>query len=140
MEMGIHPWDYLIVTASNERQAKAYEAQLSVRRKPGLLSDIQEVIVVPDPGSKRVGSGGSTLYCLMEVLGRRLGPRAGRAGPAAWERVLGEVRILIIHAGGDSRRMPAYGPCGKIFIPVPGENDSAVCLSLFDRQLPAYLA
>ncbi len=35
---------------------------------------------------------------------------------------------------------PAYGPCGKIFIPVPGENDSAVCLSLFDRQLPTYLA
>ncbi len=50
MEVGIHPWDYPIVTASNERQANAYEAQLSVRRKPGLLSDIQEVIVVPDPG------------------------------------------------------------------------------------------
>ena len=58
MEAGIHPWDYLIVTASNERQAKAYEAQLSVRRKLGLLRDIQEVIVAPDPGSKPVGSGG----------------------------------------------------------------------------------
>ena len=51
----------------------------------------------------------------MEVLGRRLGPRAGHAGPAAWERVLDELRILIIHAGGDSRRMPAFGPdCSKI--------------------------
>jgi galactokinase/mevalonate kinase-like predicted kinase len=57
-----------------------------------------------------------------------------------WEQVLGELRILIVHAGGDSRRLPAYSACGKLFIPMPGENDSAVCLSLFDRQLPTYLA
>lgn len=155
MDAGMHSWDYLIVTASNERQARAYETQLGIRRELGLLSDIREAMVVADPGGKRVGSGGSTLYCLMEVLRRRLGRQARRsrvagfqpakARPrwprhAAWEQVLGELRILIIHAGGDSRRMPAYGPCGKIFIPVPGENDSAVCLSLFDRQLPTYLA
>ncbi len=69
--MEIHPWDYLIVAASSERRAKACEAQLNVRRMPGLLSDIQEVIIVPDPGSKRVGSGGSAFYCLTEVLGQR---------------------------------------------------------------------
>ena len=136
----IRPWDYLIVTASNERQAEAYETQLSVRRELGLLSDVRDVIVVPDPGGKRIGSGGSTLCCLMEVLHRRLGRKLARSDARAWEQVLRELRILIIHAGGDSRRMPAYGPCGKIFIPVPGENDRAVCLSLFDRQLPAYLA
>jgi len=140
MDAGIHSWDYLIVTASNERQAGAYETQLGIRRELGLLSDVREAIVVADPGGKRVGSGGSTLYCLMEVLRRRLGRQVRRPGPEVWERVLGELRILIVHAGGDSRRMPAYGPCGKIFIPVPGENDSAVCLSLFDRQLPTYLA
>lgn len=133
-------WDILIVTASNERQAEAYEAQLSLRRELGLLSDVRETLVVADPGGRRIGSGGSTLYCLMEVLHRRLGPRLAKADPRAWERVLSELRILIVHAGGDSRRLPAYGPCGKIFIPVPGENDSAVCLSLFDRQLPTYLA
>ncbi len=140
MPAGIRSWDYLIVTASNARQAQAYETQLSVRRELGLLGDVREVIVVPDPGGKRVGSGGSTLFCLLEVLRRRLGRQARRSRPVVWEQVLGELRILIIHAGGDSRRMPAYGPCGKIFIPVPGENDSAVCLSLFDRQLPTYLA
>lgn len=133
-------WDILIVTASNERQAGAYEAQLNLRRSLGLLSDVREAIVVADPGGRRVGSGGSTLYCLMEVLHRRLGPKLAKSDPRTWERVLGELRILIVHAGGDSRRLPAYGPCGKIFIPVPGENDSAVCLSLFDRQLPTYLA
>lgn len=133
-------WDILIVTASNERQAEAYEAQLNLRRELGLLSDVREAIVVADPGGKRIGSGGSTLYCLMEVLHRRLGSRLAKSSARDWEQVLAELRILIIHAGGDSRRLPAYGPCGKIFIPVPGENDSAVCLSLFDRQLPTYLA
>ncbi|MCU0913180.1 MAG: hypothetical protein MUC88_01285 [Planctomycetes bacterium] len=157
MQARVHPWDYLIVTASNEQQAQAYETQLRVRRELGLLGDVREVIVVADPGGRRIGSGGSTLYCLMEVLSRRLAHRPtlrGRKAPndsrrrapvqkggaAVWEQVLGDLRILIVHAGGDSRRLPAYSACGKIFIPVPGENDSAVCLSLFDRQLPTYLA
>jgi len=134
------PWDYLIVTASNERQAAAYQAQLDVRRELGLLSDVRQALVVADPGGKRIGSGGSTLYCLMEVLSHQLGRRLARSNPATWEQVLAELRILIIHAGGDSRRLPAYSACGKLFIPVPGENDSGVCLSLFDRQLPTYLA
>jgi fucokinase len=182
-----HPWDYLIVTASNERQAEAYRAQLKVRRRLGLLGDARHVLVVPDPGGRRIGSGGSTLYCLMEVLSQQLErrpdvarasrpcssvarascpctlptadpsrpdqarprwPRDARAGrprhvesdPAVWEQVLAELRILIVHAGGDSRRLPSYSACGKIFIPVPGRNDRAVYLSLFDRLLPTFLA
>ncbi len=133
----MNQWDYLIVTASNDAQAQAYESQLKIRRDLGLLSDVREVMVVADPAGVRIGSGGSTLYCLMEVLNRRLG---GDAGRNVWEEALRKLRILIIHAGGDSKRLPAYGPCGKIFIPVPGESDRAVCLSLFDRQLPIYLA
>lgn len=140
MQQSTGCWDYLIVTASNEAQAKAYEAQLAVRRELGLLCDVREAIVVADPGGKRIGSGGSTLYCLMEVLHKRLGRDVAKSGPRRWEEVLAGLRILIVHAGGDSRRLPAYGPCGKIFIPVPGENDSAVCLTLFDRQLPTYLS
>jgi fucokinase len=163
MHATARPWDYLIVTASNERQAQAYQAQLDLRRELGLLSDIREVLVVPDPGGRRIGSGGSTLYCLMEVLSRRgqgdpvrvakasrrrtagatpatRRPRHEKPDPAAWEQVLADLRILILHAGGDSRRLPAYSACGKLFIPMPGENDTAVCLSLFDRQLPTYLA
>lgn len=140
MEARIGAWDYLIVTASNEAQAKAYESQLAVRRELGLLSEVREAVVVADPGGRRVGSGGSTLCCLMEVVHRQLAGRPGKGGPGLWEEILRRLRILIIHAGGDSRRLPAYGPCGKVFIPVPGESDSAVCLSLFDRQLPVYLA
>jgi galactokinase/mevalonate kinase-like predicted kinase len=94
---------------------------------------------VPDPGGKRIGSGGSTLYCLMEILNQKLRSGAAIEDPEVWEKILRDLRILIIHAGGDSRRLPAYGPCGKIFVPVPSESDTAIPLSLFDRQLPTYL-
>ncbi|UCE50455.1 MAG: hypothetical protein JSW47_09880, partial [Phycisphaerales bacterium] len=110
------------------------------RQELGLLSNIRDALVVADPGGKRIGSGGSTLHCLMEVLNQRPEHEEGPSGPDSWEKTLGNLRILIVHAGGDSKRLPAYGPCGKIFVPVPSRNDTAVPASLFDRQLPTYLA
>ncbi|MHB1033104.1 MAG: fucose pyrophosphorylase domain-containing protein [Pirellulales bacterium] len=130
------PWDYLIVTASNEAQAQAYRWQLGLRQKLGMLSDFAEVLVVPDAEGKRVGSGGSTLDCLVEVL-RRECPAAG-ANPATAEDLLRRRRILILHAGGDSRRLPAYGPCGKIFVPVPGESQAAAGPTVFDHLLAVF--
>ncbi|MBI4873564.1 MAG: hypothetical protein HY822_02900 [Acidobacteria bacterium] len=110
-------WDYLIVTASNQAQARAYESQLRARRKQGLLAQAREVLVVADPGGRRVGSGGSTLYCLSRIGGSLRGRR-----------------ILIVHAGGDSKRLPAYAPRGKIFVPLPGGG------TLFDRLAANLLA
>ncbi len=140
-------WNYLIITASNEAQAAGYRWQLDLRRQLGLLGDVQNVLVVADPGGRRVGSGGSTLFCLMEVLQRELGDSIadiigsnGITDSRRLQQVLAALRILIIHAGGDSKRLPAYGPCGKIFVPVPGESDRCLPLTLFDRQLPVYMA
>jgi fucokinase len=134
-------WDYLIVTASNARQAAAYETQLNLRRELGLLAGVRNILVVADPPGRRIGSGGSTVLCVLEVLHRE---SRGQAAPCPdaqlWRDILQRLRILIVHGGGDSRRLPAYGPCGKIFVPVPGESDSTIGLTLFDRQLPTYLA
>lgn len=132
-------WHYLIVTASNASQAAAYEYQLTMRRSLGLLNSVREVLVVPDPGGRRVGSGGSTLCCLLEVIRREVGCDPKLVDQQAWLDALRRLRILIIHAGGDSRRLPAYGPCGKVFVPVPGDGDSSLSLTLFDLQLPVYL-
>ena len=131
-------WHYLIITASNEDQAAGYRAQLDLRLRLGLLPEVQNILVVADPGGKRIGSGCSTLCCLTEILQQELSDTA--AGPESFRDVLSSLRILIIHAGGDSKRLPAYGPCGKIFVPVPGESDSCLPMTLFDRQLPTYLA
>lgn len=133
-------WDYLILTASNDQQAAAYRAELDVRRKLGLLQGFRSVLVVPDPEGRRVGSGGSTVCCLREVLSREMDDIGKDAPGGPWNDVLGRLRILIIHAGGDSRRLPAYGPCGKIFVPLPDRGESALGTTLLDRQLPIYRA
>jgi len=134
-------WDYLIVTASNERQASGYTEQLALRKDLGFIPGVREVLAVADPGGKRVGSGGSTVWCLLKVLERELGPEPSKGlDPKAWTAVLSRLRVLIVHAGGDSKRLPAYGPCGKILIPIPGESDRALGMTIFDRLVPAYLA
>ena len=61
-------WDYLILTGSNDGQADSYRRELDMRRRLGLLASVRNVLVVADPGGKRIGSGASTLWCLMEVL------------------------------------------------------------------------
>jgi fucokinase len=134
-------WDYLILTASNELQARAYEDQLQARSNLGLLPQVRETLVLADLEGKRIGSGGSTLACLVEVLRRERERRdIDLAGSGAIERALRDLRILIVHAGGDSRRLPAYGPCGKIFVPLPGSPDAPLPPTLFDRLVPAFLA
>ncbi len=133
------PWDYLVVTASHEAQASAYRSQLDIRKKLGLIPGARNILVVADPGGRRVGSGGSTIHSLLRVLSRELAGSRDRLERGAWLACLRKFRILIVHAGGDSRRIPAYGPCGKIFIPVPGESDRALGMTLLDRQLPVYL-
>ncbi len=120
-------WDYLVLTASNAAQAQAYEIQLEARRRCGLLSQVRETLVVPDLEDQRIGSGGSTLLCLLRILERE-------------RRPLRELRVLVVHAGGDSRRLPAYGPCGKIFVPLPAPGPAPLPAALFDRLVPDFLA
>ncbi len=134
-------WDYLVVTASNEDQASAYRSQLELRKKLGFIPQVREVLAISDPEDKRIGSGGSTICCLLKILSRELAGKASQLkDPSAWQETLAGLRILIIHAGGDSKRIPAYGPCGKVLIPVPGESDRALGLTLLDRELPVYLS
>ncbi len=138
----LKPWDYLILTASNPEQASAYRNQLDTRQKLGFLSGVKNILVVSDPDDHRVGSAGSTISCLMKILDHELahiGPSATPNSPDLWTEKLVKLRILIIHAGGDSKRLPAYGPYGKAFIPLPGESDRVLGPTIFDRQLPVYL-
>ena len=135
-------WDYLIITASNDKQAGAYRNMIELRKSLGLINGVKSVLVVADPGGRRVGSGGSTVHCLLNVLNLELAARQwgkARLDPKTWAETFNRLRILIVHAGGDSRRLPPYGPCGKIFVPVPGESGGALGTTLFDRLIPTYL-
>jgi len=131
-------WDYLVVTAANEQQAKAYDLQIQERRETGQIPQVRNCVVIPDIEGKRIGSGGSTLHSLACILHRE---RPG-VGPASFEdaqAILGGLRILIVHAGGDSRRLPAYSHCGKMFVPIPAQGEPLAASTLFDRLVPALL-
>ena len=49
-------WDHVILTASNEHQARAFRAQLE--RRKGKLPARTRFAVIPDEGNVRVGGGG----------------------------------------------------------------------------------
>ena len=112
-------WDYIILTASNEAQANAYRQQIAIRRAKNLLPARTHYAVLPDPDGLRVGSGGATLNVLRYVCTQE-GTFAGK-------------RILCIHSGGDSKRVPQYSACGKLFSPVPRELPNGRRSTLFDE-------
>ena len=97
------------------------------------LSD-REYFCTCDPEGHRVGSGGGTAW----LLGQAFGAEGGGADFDGW--LSGEKRILI-HAGGQSRRLPAYAPSGKILTPIPvfrWERGQRLAQDLLSLQLPLY--
>ena len=54
---------------------------------------------------------------------------------------LGCEKRILLHAGGQSRRLPSYAPSGKILTPIPifrWERGQRLSQSLLDLQLPLY--
>lgn len=117
-------WDYIVLTASNEEQANAFRSQITYRQNKNVLPCKTKYLVLPDPDGKRVGSGGATLQVLQKL--------------AEQEDIAGDFhnkRILVIHSGGDSKRVPQYSVCGKLFSPVPRELPDGRASTLFDEFL-----
>ncbi len=115
----IQTWDYVILTASNEAQAKAYRVQIEHRLSRGHLPCKTHYAVLPDRNGQRVGSGGATLSCIRYVAQR--------------EPSFEGKKVLVIHSGGDSKRVPQYSACGKLFSPVPRLLPDGRRSTLFDE-------
>lgn len=116
-------WDYIILTASNETQATAYRNQINSRLEKGLLPETTKYAVLPDPDGKRVGSGGATFQVMRYIAEQETG----------CENPFKNRRILVIHSGGDSKRVPQYSAIGKLFSPVPRELADGRSSTLFDE-------
>lgn len=126
-------WDYLVLTASNEEQARTYREQIDYRLKQGRLPAGTHYAVLPDPDGKRVGSGGATLHVLNYIAGQeRAKGKVGSTASSGTKPFQG-LRILVIHSGGDSKRVPQYSACGKLFSPVPRELPNGFGSTLFDE-------
>jgi len=68
--------------------------------------------VSSDPVGQNLGSGGGTAHLLLEAW-------RGTGGSHTFTDWLRQSQKLIIHAGGESRRLPAYAVGGKALIPLP---------------------
>ena len=96
--------------------------------------DRAEWFCTSDPVGSKLGSGGGTAW-LLEACRKEWAPEL------SLHEWLGKEKRVLLHAGGQSRRLPGYAPSGKILTPVPvfrwarGQYLSQNLLSL---QLPLY--
>ena len=94
-------WDYVVITASNEEQAFGYRQQIDFRLNNNRLPKKTKYLVVSDLNGERVGSGGATLNLLNEIV-KDSGKKDFRG-----------LKILVLHSGGDSKRVPQYSACSR---------------------------
>ena len=117
-------WDYVVLTASNEEQANIYKSEIEYRLRLKQLPSRTQYLVLPDPDGKRVGSGGATLNVLKAIAEREQKDDTN---------FFKGLRVLVIHSGGDSKRIPQYSTCGKLFSPVPRVLPNGQASTLFDE-------
>ena len=110
-------WDYVILTASNEQQAEGFRKQIEERKS--FLPKHTKFVAIPDRDGLRVGSGGATLEVLKYLRSK--------------EESFEKLRVLVIHSGGDSKRVPQYSALGKLFSPVPHKLPNGRNSTLFDE-------
>ena len=110
-------WNYIILTASNDYQAKAYTREIEQRKE--FLPKRTKFIVISDENNERAGSGGSTLTVIKYMKNL--------------EKKLNDLRMLVIHSGGYSKRIPQYSILGKLFTPIPRVLPDGRSSTLFDE-------
>lgn len=101
-----------------------------------------------DPDGHRVGSGGGTAWLLwqaflgsekLEVISDKWASAEERS--ELFSRWLSREKRILLHAGGQSRRLPSYAPSGKILTPIPvfrWERGQRLNQDLLSLQLPLY--
>ena len=94
----------------------------------------EPLFICTDPAGMRLGSGGGTVNVL-----HRAWQESGET--ITLDDWLSSNQTLVLHAGGESRRLPAYAAVGKAFLPLPaidGLRPQTPDQLLADFQLPAY--
>lgn len=87
-----------------------------------------------DPIDRKLGSGGGTAWLLKKC-------HEQEAPDTSFLEWLSAEKRVILHAGGQSRRLPAYAPSGKILTPIPvfrWERGQRLSQDLLSIQIPLY--
>ena len=90
-----------------------------------------------DPVGHRLGSGGGTTWLLEEAYRSE----KQEAKSETFETWLSREKRILIHAGGQSKRLPSYAVSGKVLMPIPvfrWERGQRLSQELLSVQLPLY--
>ncbi|KAJ0962130.1 hypothetical protein J5N97_029958 [Dioscorea zingiberensis] len=151
-------WDAIVLTAASPEQAELYTWQLRRAQRIGRIAASTVTLAVPDPDGARIGSGAATLHAISALADHflRLGllhedanddRGNGSSVVHGWPNnvlcpsmlnFMAKKHILLLHAGGDSKRVPWANPMGKVFLPLPYlamDNPDGPVPLLFDHIL-----
>ena len=98
----------------------------------------EEYFCTCDPIGHRLGSGGGTAWLLQEAWKEEVRREEGKESFLSW---LSEEKRILIHAGGQSKRLPSYAVSGKVLMPLPvfrWERGQRLSQDLMSVQLPLY--
>ncbi len=109
---------------------------------PNLVSCFHEVtgysreewFCTHDPIDNKLGSGGGSTWLLESC-------HAQTAADKSFDEWLSCDKRILLHAGGQSRRLPAYAPSGKVLTPIPvfrWERGQKLSQDLLSLQVPLY--
>lgn len=93
-----------------------------------------------DPIDHKLGSGGGTTWLLTQAYENEMAHSEAN-NQKTFEEWLSSEKRLLLHAGGQSRRLPAYAPSGKVLTPVPvfrWERGQRLSQDLLSLQIPLY--
>ena len=96
----------------------------------------EEYFCTNDPIGHKLGSGGGTTWLLQQAF-----QNEASLSSSSFEDWLCKEKRILIHAGGQSRRLPSYAPSGKVLTPIPvfrWERGQRIGQTLLDLQLPLY--
>ena len=102
-----------------------------------------EYYCTSDPEDHRIGSGGGTTWLLQQAFLSSSGLRteSGASDTQSFLSWLASEKRILLHAGGQSKRLPGYATSGKILTPIPvvrWERGQRLSQDLLSLQLPLY--
>lgn len=131
---------------------------------PNLVDCFHDVTGLPsddwfctnDPVGHKLGSGGGSAWLLMNAFKESSHKRKKENGEhrgttsstleipdtnGEFSQWLSSEKRLLLHAGGQSRRLPSYAPSGKVLTPIPvfrWERGQRLSQDLLSLQVPLY--
>ena len=101
----------------------------------------EEWFCTHDPIDQKLGSGGGSAWLLWQAYASTDGQEPIRQNARTFGEWLRKEKRILLHAGGQSRRLPAYAPSGKILTPIPvfrWERGQRLSQDLLSLQVPLY--